>query len=213
MYLCLQYVCAGANLRDTGVFWHYTCVNFDTVLKLFFYSSAYDWVSSICVPLSNGNKLYNLTIVCSAFMTKAVRCSGSHAVCFVRNVGKLAACCGFLFTFFPGALKKKNQPQINGLACIFYAEVATLCVVHGSEVHAAAPGAMCWVPSSRTPVWDLSHQTSVQLGGEDRATRSSQSCFLQVRDAFVVLGRLVVSCCVLVAFSAPGQANKSCECS
>lgn len=111
MYLCLQYVCAGANLRDTGVFWHYTCVNFDTVLKLFFYSSAYDWVSSICVPLSNGNKLYNLTIVCSAFMTKAVRCSGSRAVCFVRNVGKSAACCGFLFTFFPGALKKKPTPD------------------------------------------------------------------------------------------------------
>lgn len=45
--------------------------------------------------------------------------------------------------FLSRCLIKKNQPQINGLACIFYAEVATLCVVHGSEVHAAAPGAMC----------------------------------------------------------------------
>lgn len=40
------WTCRG-QARDT-VFWHYTCVNFDTVLKLFFYSSAYDGVSSMC---------------------------------------------------------------------------------------------------------------------------------------------------------------------
>lgn len=96
----------------TLVFWHYTCVNFDTVLKLFFYSSAYDWVSSICVHLSNSNKLQNLTVVCSPLMTEAMRCLGLHAVCFEGAVWsvsclveKLAACYAFLFTFSPGVLK------------------------------------------------------------------------------------------------------------
>lgn len=46
------------------VFCHDAYVNFDTVLKLFFYNSPYNGGARHCVfHLSNGNKLFNLTLI------------------------------------------------------------------------------------------------------------------------------------------------------
>lgn len=115
LYLCLHSGRAGAK-RGTLVFWHYTCVNFDTVLKLFFYSSAYNGVSSIVFILATVINYRIPPLSALIYWPKLWAAWAYMQELLEILLGWEISCilCIF-FIFLPGVFKKSQQCEVVSL--------------------------------------------------------------------------------------------------